>query len=490
MTDNNSLTPDQPEAQRPTTPRAADAHTTAPIPAVPQPPAPPAPTSAQASGYASVPPTQAHATPAPPAPLETQEKPAGKQRIWAPVAATAVASALLASLGTAAATGAFTASDNEPATTTNTASEAPEAVTVPVANSTSTNPDWQAVSAAVSQTVVAIEVTSTSGDGQGSGVIIGTDGRILTNNHVVEGATNGKITVTLDDGRIYDATITGLDAATDLAVITLTDPPSDLTAATFADSDAVTVGDSVIAIGNPLGLSQTATTGIVSALNRPVTTAQTEDGTLVVTNAIQIDAAINPGNSGGPLFNAKGQVIGITSSIATMSQGSQSSSSSGSIGLGFAIPSNLAQNIGDQLIDNGEAEHAFLGVSMTDGTGKVDGATRQGAVVAEVTQGSPAAEAGVQPEDIIVSINGKSVTGAEALTGLVRELQSGQQVPLGIIRDGEYVEVTVTLATKTEEATTVPQEESSQDSQSTDPTNPNNIPDLSDMFGSGPGRQG
>lgn len=452
----------------------------------------PTPTSAQQSLSADAQPTTSlPATPPPPPSIPTPSPAAPeaprahtpRQRLWLPITTTAVLTAILASLGTATAINAWPQQD-EPAQPAPTAATQDTTTTAPVAHSTSTNPDWQAVTSAVSASVVAIEVDAQSGSGQGSGVIIDSDGRILTNNHVVESGEQGTITVTLDDGRILDATITGLDAATDLAVITLTDPPADLVPAIFADSNDVTVGDSVIAIGNPLGLSQTATTGIVSALNRPVTTAQTEDGTLVVTNAIQIDAAINPGNSGGPLFNAQGEVIGITSSIATMSQGM--SGSSGSIGLGFAIPANLAQNIGDQLIANGEAEHAFLGVSMTDGTAEVDGATRQGALVAEVSDGSPADNAGITAQDLIISLNGKPVTGAESLTGLVRELQSGQQVPVEVIRDGTTRTVTVTLASRTENATTAPQN----DDTTPDSTQPNNIPDLNDLFGQRPGRQG
>ncbi len=311
----------------------------------------------------------------------------------------------------------------------------------------------------MADSVVAIEVTTQSGGAQGSGVIISTDGYILTNNHVVEGATNNEVQVVLNDGRIFTATITGLDPATDLAVIKLQGNPTSLVAATLANSDDVTVGSAVLAMGNPLGLSQTATTGIVSALDRPVSTAQTSDGTQVVTNAIQIDAAINPGNSGGPLFNAQGEVIGITSSIASL--GTTSSGTSGSIGLGFAIPVNLAKNISSQLIENGVAKHAFLGVSLKDGTATADGNTRKGAEVGEVTNGSAASKAGVQAGDVIVSIDGKSVTGAESLTGYVREHESGDVVILAVVRDGKAIELTATLTTKSEEATTAPDDSQS-----------------------------
>jgi putative serine protease PepD len=238
-----------------------------------------------------------------------------------------------------------------------------------------------------------------------------------------------------------------------------------------------------------------------------VSTAQTSDGTLVVTNAIQIDAAINPGNSGGPLFNSKGEVIGITSSIATMSSG-YSSSQSGSIGLGFAIPSNLAKNISEQLIENGKAEHAFLGVTMTDGSGTANDETRQGAQVEEVTSDSAAAKAGLQKGDVIVSVDGRTVTGSESLTGFVRERRAGETVALGVIRNGELIELTATLTARTENATTIPEDEqggsgndsggtqegsqgNGQDDQdnssrggqdSFDPSNPPSLEDIWEMF--------
>ncbi len=249
---------------------------------------------------------------------------------------------------------------------------------MPVSGSTVANPDWEKVAEAVRPSVVAIKVQISGGEAEGSGVIVDTKGHILTNNHVVAGATQGGISVTLSDGRVFAATVAGTDPTTDLAVITLTNPPSDLVPAVLGDSSKVVVGEPVMAVGNPLGLSSTVTTGIVSALDRPVTTS---DGSsqAVVTNAIQIDAAINPGNSGGPLFNAQGEVVGITSSIASLSQ------SSGSIGLGFAIPSNLANRIGAELLADGTASHALLGVELTDGQATADGVTRMGAKILSVS---------------------------------------------------------------------------------------------------------
>ncbi|MBU4335435.1 MAG: trypsin-like peptidase domain-containing protein, partial [Actinobacteria bacterium] len=249
--------------------------------------------------------------------------------------------------------------------------------------------------------------------------------------------------------------IVGTDATTDLAVVSITDPPSDLQPAALGDSSSVVVGEQVMAVGNPLGLQNTVTTGIVSALDRPVSTATTSDGSAaVVTNAIQVDAAINPGNSGGPLFDGEGKVIGITSSIASLSS---TSSTSGSIGLGFAIPVDLVKNIGSQLIASGTAQHAFLGVRLTDDTATADGVTRRGAKVASVTSGSPADEAGIEAGDVIVAIGDNPTPGSESLTAYVRSMSAGDTVTLTLVRDGKALEVDATLAAKTEDATSNPE---------------------------------
>ncbi len=380
---------------------------------------------------------------APHAPNGPRQRP-----FWMPLVGTAAAAALVASLATAGIVGAFDHSSSTSAASIASIGQT-STQTVPVAGSTSSNPDWQKVSAAVSASVVAIKVTTQQGQAEGSGIILDTKGHILTNNHVVSGAQNNTVTVTLTDGRIFSATIVGTDTTTDLAVIVLKNPPSDLSPAALGDSSTVVVGDPVMAVGNPLGLANTATTGIVSALDRPVSASEGGSSTAVVTNAIQIDAAINPGNSGGPLFDAQGRVIGITSSIATLSQ---TSSQSGSIGLGFAIPVNLAKNIASQLISTGSAKHAFLGVSLQDGTATADGVTRQGALIQQVSSGSPASNAGLQVNDVIVAIDGKAVAGAESLTGYVRAMSAGQQATLTVVRGGKALDVTVTLAVQAETA--------------------------------------
>ncbi|GAA4831942.1 hypothetical protein GCM10023221_04800 [Luteimicrobium xylanilyticum] len=392
--------------------------------------------------------------PQPPSGNENPAKTTTKSRTWVPVAIAAVVAAVLAAGGTAVAVNAL---DDNNATSTSIASIGQQSSgdeTVPVSGSTSQNPNWEAVTSTVSKSVVAISVTLSNGEAEGSGVILNKDGDVLTNNHVVSGAQS--VQVTLADGRIFKAKIVGTDSSTDLAVVKLQDAPDDLSPATLGDSSKVTTGEAVLAVGNPLGLANTATTGIVSALNRPVSTSSSDSSgsgssDSVVTNAIQIDAAINPGNSGGPLFNAEGQVIGITSSIATLSSNSLGGDSeSGSIGLGFAIPVNLAKNISSQLIKSGTAEHAFLGVTLTDSTATADGVTRQGAKVNDVTSGSPADKAGIESGDVIVAIDGVASPGAESLTGFVRAHAAGDVVKLTIVRDGKAVDKSVTLAVKQE----------------------------------------
>lgn len=356
--------------------------------------------------------------------------------------------ALLAAVAGSLVTLAVTDGDPAPAATTpagGAATTAPPAPTEPLG--TGTVPDWVELAERVGPSVVAIDVRTRGGAGQGSGVILGEEGRIVTNHHVVAGGV--ELVVTLWDGRLYPASIVGTDVATDLAVIVLDDPPDDLQPAELGDSDAVRVGDPVAAFGNPLGLSHTMTTGVVSALDRPVTTQGTLPGqqaTYVTTNAIQVDAAINPGNSGGPLFDAAGRVIGINSSIASMPTGA--GGSAGSIGLGFAIPSNLVRLIGEQLAANGSAEHGYIGVGLTDAVATVDGESRAGARVATVEPGSPGEAAGLTPGDVVVAIDGERVTGADSLVGFVRQYPSGAEVTLTVVTDGAATDVAVSLATR------------------------------------------
>ena len=299
--------------------------------------------------------------------------------------------------------------------------------------------DWSAVAKEVSDSVVSIDVATSDGSAKGSGAIISDKGYIVTNNHVISGAK--QIQVTLANGTIYSAQIVGTDTTTDLAVIKLDNPPSNLKAAEFADSDNLAVGESVMAIGNPLGYDDTATVGIVSALNRPVTVSD-DNNNDIVTNAVQIDAAVNPGNSGGPTFNAAGQVIGINSSIASTTT---SSGTAGSIGIGFAIPSNLVKRVANEIIDNGTVQHVALGVTVKSSTVEADGVTRGCTQVQSVVDNSPAAKAGVKAGDSIVAFNGKAVNNNYSLLGYVRASAMNDKVTLTVVRDGNTMELDVTL---------------------------------------------
>jgi putative serine protease PepD len=360
---------------------------------------------------------------------------------WFGVGAVAAGAAILSSLLTA---GIVTSID----TGTISAAATPSATASPSAGgsvtSTGSVPVWTAVAAAVEPSVVTVTVQ----DGEGSGVVLDKAGHIVTNYHVVAGAAGGTITVTLSDGRAYRATVVGTDPTTDLAVVKLSTVPSDLTPATLGTSATVKVGDAVMAIGNPLGLSDTVTTGIVSALDRPVSTSSESggtSGTQVVTNAIQTDAAVNPGNSGGALVDGQGRVIGITSSIASLS--SNGSGQSGSIGLGFAIPIDQAKDVAQQLIATGKATHAYLGVRLGDGTITVDGAQRAAAVVGQVTAGTPAQSAGLAAGDAIVAVDGRSINGADNLIGTVRALKPGTTVSLTVVRAGNARTVSLSVGT-------------------------------------------
>lgn len=305
--------------------------------------------------------------------------------------------------------------------------------------------DWKTVASEVSGSVVSIQAALSNGTAKGSGAIVSAKGYIVTNNHVISGAQ--QIQVTLSNGQMYTAQVVGTDTTTDLAVIKLDNPPSDLKAVEFADSDKLAVGEDVMAIGNPLGYDDTATTGIVSALNRPVTVTD-DSGSDIVTNAVQIDAAINPGNSGGPTFNAAGQVIGINSSIASTAA---SSDSAGSIGIGFAIPSNLVKRVANEIIKDGKVKHVGLGVTITTGTVEADGVTRAGAKVtagtsgSAVVSGSPADKAGLKVGDVIVAYDGNAVSSTYSLLGYVRASALNDKVTLTIVRGGKTMDVEVTL---------------------------------------------
>jgi putative serine protease PepD len=304
-----------------------------------------------------------------------------------------------------------------------------------------------AAAAKAAPSVVTIYVTNGQGAGSGSGVVLSADGYVLTNNHVVtlEGAGTGTVQVRATDGTMYDATVVGTDATSDLAVVKLKGA-SGLKPATFADSDKVQVGDLAVAIGAPLGLSNTVTNGIISATNRAVATGSTQNDSTVL-DALQTDAAINPGNSGGALVNASGEVVGINTAIASVASGSSSQDAqSGNIGVGFAIPSDTAKRIAGQIIATGKATHAVLGVSARTVTSGDNPEAGTGAQVVQVQQGGPAAGAGLQAGDVITAVGKRAVSTSTELTAAIRSQTPGGKVTLTVRSGTSTKNVDVTLA--------------------------------------------
>jgi len=367
------------------------------------------------------------------------------------VVAVGAGAAVLASLLTG---GVLTATNrfSTPASSVSSAPSASGTQSAPLVTSTTNLPDWVAVANAVEPSVVSVKVGSGRSASEGSGIMLDAQGRILTNNHVIDGASGGgTIAVVLSDGRAYPATTVGTDPATDLAVIKFDSVPTGLKPATLGNSSLVKVGDPVMAVGNPLGLSDTATTGIVSAVNRPVSAGDQNgspfgggSGEKVVTNAIQTDAAINPGNSGGALVDSGGRVVGITSSIASLS--GSSGGQSGSIGLGFAIPIDEAKSVADELISTGKVQHAYMGVTLQDDSVAVDGARREAPVVHVVSPGTPAAKAGLKADDAIIAVDGRTVGSSDSLVGSIRAMKPGTQITLTVVRNGKKQDIAMTLA--------------------------------------------
>jgi len=355
-----------------------------------------------------------------------------------------------------------------------------------------------AVAAKASPSVVTINVTASDEAGTGSGIILTADGYVLTNTHVVtlDGDTsNTKIQVETNDGRLLAAKVVGTDPIDDLAVIKLQNV-SGLQPAQFADSSKLNVGDMAIAIGAPLGLSGSVTNGIISALNRSITVASaavptggdtsgdgsgggsgsgsspfnfwnfgggggsggsgsggssqdqsTTASSTIALSVIQTDAAINPGNSGGALLDSDGKVIGVNCAIASAGQSSTDGGQSGSIGVGFAIPSNVALRIANEIIKNGSASHGLLGASVEDVTtdGSATTSKTVGAKIASVSAGGAAANAGLQKGDVVTNFNGIPITGATDLQAQVRVLPAGSKAPITYVRGGKVVKSTVTL---------------------------------------------
>ena len=282
--------------------------------------------------------------------------------------------------------------------------------------------------------VVEVKVNSQTSDGfggarqqsaLGSGFVYDTSGHVITNQHVVDGATSVK--VTFWNGKTYDARVVGTDPSTDLAVLDVNAPSTILHPLTLADSSDVQIGDNVVAIGAPFGLAETVTAGIVSALHRQITSPNN----FAIDDSIQTDAAINHGNSGGPLLNDQGHVIGVNAQIE--------SDSGGSDGVGFAIPSNTINSVASQLISSGKAEHAYLGVALSD---------NGGAVVATVRPSTPAAKAGLKAGDVIVAVDGTHISSSDELRAAINAHKPGAHISVTYKRNGKTHSVSLTLATR------------------------------------------
>lgn len=291
-----------------------------------------------------------------------------------------------------------------------------------------------AIASRVLPSVVSISTRSRSGAGTGTGFVIRSDGYILTNNHVVENvARGGSLNVSFNDGKVVRGKIVGVNPAYDLAVIKVT--RTGVPALQFGNSDSVQVGDSVIAIGSPLGLSGTVTSGIISAKNRAVT-AGADQGESSFINALQTDAAINPGNSGGPLVDRTGAVVGVNTAIATLGS---FSGQTGSIGLGFAIPINQARRTAEELIKTGKSSYPILGVSVDTNYGE------NGALVTSVSPGGPADVAGIQEGDIIINLDGRVITNPDELIVAIRNRAPGDRVSITVKREEVTKVVKATL---------------------------------------------
>jgi putative serine protease PepD len=303
-----------------------------------------------------------------------------------------------------------------------------------------------AAAAAIGPSVVTVNVAAGNGGGTGSGIVIRSDGYILTNNHVVTldsqvQASATRISVTLPDGSTTSASVVGTDPGDDLAVIKV--GASGLTAASFASSSALTVGQTVVAVGAPLGLSNTVTSGIVSALARPVVTGSSASPSIF--DAVQTDAAINPGNSGGPLVDLDGHVVGVNSAIAGTGSGGLPGAQSGNIGIGFAIPSDEASRIATELISTGKATHAILGITVSGSQNSAGPTSATGARVAGVEPGSPAEKAGIQVGDVITQIGKQRIDNSIGAVAATRSHAPGATVQVTVESNGRTTTISVTL---------------------------------------------
>ncbi|MGA5193851.1 trypsin-like peptidase domain-containing protein [Streptomyces exfoliatus] len=439
--------PAHPAAQtQPTTPAPADAPTVVQAPA---PAAPPAAVPGGAGGWPPPPPTVpawgAPLPPAPPAPVAPRKRTGGL------VAAVLVAALVAGGIGGGVGYWAAQRGDDGVSSTTVSSGEAPAAF--------KRDPGTvAAVAAQALPSVVTIQAKSggpqSEGGGEGgtgTGFVYDQEGHIVTNNHVVASAADGgALSVTFPDGKAYDAEVVGRAEGYDVAVLKLTNAPKGLKPLPLGDSDKVAVGDSTIAIGAPFGLSNTVTTGIISAKNRPVASGDGSGGSNSYMSALQTDASINPGNSGGPLLDASGAVIGINSAIQSTGSGF-GQSQAGSIGLGFAIPVNQAKNVAQQLIKTGKPVYPVIGatVNMNErGEGATIAAQGSGGTPS-VTPDGPAAKAGLKAGDVITAFDDRQIDSGPTLISEIWTHKPGDSVKITYERDGKTSTATVTLGERT-----------------------------------------
>lgn len=366
-------------------------------------------------------------------PLPTLERSRRPRR--AGLAAAVVATALV--VGGAAGAGgaaAWSALDDDASTGNGSGATPMTSQVVDTPDTPAADGSVEAVAEKVLPSTVKIDVTGGQGSGSGSGIILSSDGTILTNNHVVEvAAQGGTISVSFNDGTTATAEILGTDPLTDTAVIQAQDV-SDLTPASIGKSGDLQVGQEVVAIGSPFGLDSTVTSGIVSALDRPVNVGSDDEGNSTTYPAIQTDAAINPGNSGGALVDLDGNVVGINSSIRSAATGT---GEAGSIGLGFAIPMDEVLPIVEQMTNGETPTHARLGITVSDVSGQPGAEVVSGAEVQEVGDDSTAADAGIGQGDVITKIDDQLITGADSLVATIRSYRPGDEVTVTYTSDGE-----------------------------------------------------
>ncbi|WP_149179526.1 trypsin-like peptidase domain-containing protein [Streptomyces sp. TRM49041] len=378
------------------------------------------------------------------APYQTPAAPAPRRRSGGLVAAVLVAALMAGGVGGGIGYWAAERSDNPAGSTTVSVGDAP-------ADFKRDPGTVAAVAAKALPSVVTIEAKSGGADGEGgtgTGFVYDREGHILTNNHVVASAADGgTVTATFSNGKKYDAEVVGRAQGYDVAVLKLRNAPSGLTPLPLGDSDKVAVGDATIAIGAPFGLSNTVTTGIISAKNRPVASSDGSGGKNSYMSALQTDASINPGNSGGPLLDARGAVVGINSAIQSPGSGGFGQSQAGSVGLGFAIPVNQAKSVAEQLIKTGEPVYPMIGatVNMTE---KGEGATivDEGAGgTPAISPNGPAAKAGLRPGDVITRFGNRIIDSGPTLISEIWTHRPGDTVTLTYKRGGQEKQVQITL---------------------------------------------